>query len=156
MSEASILQIGQTEDLRAIPGLLASVGISLWSTEQAPMDRLPLEAALRNAAGRPEVRLVVTVGGASALPWDVAPEALVAVCSRTLPGIPEVIRAALPNVEGALFRGQAGLRGDVLVVNLPGDGAAEASLSRILPAMARYLRQIDAASSTLLSLRAAY
>jgi len=66
---------------------------------------------------------LTVVGLATGLaPRDVTPEATRAVLDREAPGIAEAIRAAA--VAGfpraALSRGLAGVRGSVLIVNLPG------------------------------------
>jgi molybdenum cofactor synthesis domain-containing protein len=71
-----------------------------------------------------ELRLdvVLTTGGTGVAPRDVTPEATRAVLEREAPGIAEVLRArGLQSTPYAvLSRGVAGLRGDTLVVNLPG------------------------------------
>ncbi|MDP2481762.1 MAG: MogA/MoaB family molybdenum cofactor biosynthesis protein [Candidatus Palauibacterales bacterium] len=68
------------------------------------------------------VDVVITTGGTGLAPRDVTPEATRAVLDREAPGIAEAIRAAA--VAGfpraALSRGLAGVRGSVLIVNLPG------------------------------------
>jgi len=66
--------------------------------------------------------VLITTGGTGLAPRDVTPEATRAVLDREAPGIAEAIRAAsLPTVpRAALSRGVAGLRGHVLIVNLPG------------------------------------
>lgn len=82
----------------------------------------PVGTALREAlAGRPAV--VLTTGGTGIAPTDRTPEQTEPLLQRTLPGIPEAIRAAglaggvAPAV---LSRGLAGVCGPTLVVNLPG------------------------------------
>jgi len=66
--------------------------------------------------------LIVTTGGTGLAPRDVTPEATRAVLDREAPGIAEAIRAAArPDFpRAALSRGLAGVRGRVLIVNLPG------------------------------------
>lgn len=65
---------------------------------------------------------VVTVGGAGIDPDDVAPDAMVQIIHRPTPGIPELLRAKVGqiNPEFALTRGAAGTRGRTLIINLPG------------------------------------
>jgi molybdopterin adenylyltransferase len=80
--------------------------------------------------------LVLTVGGTGMGSRDRTPEATRRVINREAPGLSEAMR-----VEGSkssqyawLSRGIAGLRGNTLIVNLPGSlRGAEESLTSILP-----------------------
>jgi molybdenum cofactor synthesis domain-containing protein len=67
-------------------------------------------------------RLVLTTGGTGLGPRDVTPEATAEVVERLAPGIAEAIRAdaIAKTPHGLLSRGLAGVRGQTLVVNLPG------------------------------------
>jgi molybdopterin adenylyltransferase len=67
-------------------------------------------------------RLVLTTGGTGLGPRDVTPEATAEVVERLAPGIAEAIRAdaIAKTPHGLLSRGLAGVRGQALVVNLPG------------------------------------
>jgi molybdenum cofactor synthesis domain-containing protein len=67
-------------------------------------------------------RLVLTTGGTGLGPRDVTPEATTEVIERVVPGIAEAIRAdaVAKTPHGLLSRGLAGVRGQALVVNLPG------------------------------------
>jgi molybdenum cofactor synthesis domain-containing protein len=69
-----------------------------------------------------QARLVLTTGGTGVGPRDVTPEATTSVLERLVPGIAEAIRAdAIAKTPHALLsRGVAGVRGQTLVVNLPG------------------------------------
>ena len=66
--------------------------------------------------------LVLTTGGTGFSPRDFTPEATASVCERLVPGIPEMLRArsAMKTPAAWLGRGCAGIRGETLVVNLPG------------------------------------
>jgi molybdopterin adenylyltransferase len=78
--------------------------------------------ALIRAADNDDAELVLTTGGTGLSPRDVTPEATRAVIDREAPGIAERIRgvslAKFPRA--ALGRGVAGVRGQTLIVNLPG------------------------------------
>jgi molybdopterin adenylyltransferase len=70
-------------------------------------------------------RLVVTTGGTGIAPRDVTPEATIAVCDRLIEGIAEQMR-----IDGrkrtrfaALSRAVCGVRGESLILNLPGSPA---------------------------------
>lgn len=66
--------------------------------------------------------LIVTTGGTGVAARDVTPEATLAAVDRLAPGVAERIRAhgARKTPFAALSRGVAGLRGNALIVNLPG------------------------------------
>jgi molybdopterin adenylyltransferase len=66
--------------------------------------------------------LVITTGGTGLSPRDVTPEATRAVIEREAVGIAERLRLTVAErfPRAALSRGVAGVRGRVLIVNLPG------------------------------------
>ena len=78
--------------------------------------------ALVRAADSDDAELVLTTGGTGLSSRDVTPEATRAVIDREAAGIAERIRglslAKFPRA--ALGRGVAGVRGQTLIVNLPG------------------------------------
>lgn len=67
--------------------------------------------------------LILTTGGIGMAPRDVTPEATLEVIDRAAPGFAEAMRAALMQRtgHGMLTRGVAGIRGQTLLLNLPGD-----------------------------------
>ena len=85
-----------------------------------PDDADAITAAIAELAGRAGV--VLTTGGTGVAPRDVTPEATRAAIEREAPGIAEAIRAdsATKTPHALLSRGVAGIRGQALVVNLPG------------------------------------
>jgi molybdopterin adenylyltransferase len=66
--------------------------------------------------------VIITTGGTGPAPRDVTPDATEAVCERMLPGFGEQMRAiSLRHVPTAvLSRQTAGVRGQSLILNLPG------------------------------------
>ncbi|MDP4178531.1 MAG: molybdopterin-binding protein [Bacillota bacterium] len=85
-----------------------------------------------------KVNLILTNGGTGFSHRDVTPEATEAVIEKKVPGIGEAMRmkslAITP--KSMLSRGIAGIRGNTLIINLPGSpkGAVE-NLQFILPAV---------------------
>jgi molybdopterin adenylyltransferase len=80
--------------------------------------------------------LILTAGGTGLGPRDLTPEATRLVIERDAPGLAEAMRAkgAERNQFAWLSRGVAGLKGNTLIVNLPGSKrGAEESLVSILP-----------------------
>jgi molybdenum cofactor synthesis domain-containing protein len=87
------------------------------------------ELSLQGAA------LVLTVGGTGLGPRDRTPEATRRVMDREAPGLAEAMRfhGAGRNPFAWLSRGVAGLKGNTLIVNLPGSQrGAEESLTSIV------------------------
>jgi molybdopterin adenylyltransferase len=79
--------------------------------------------------------LVLTVGGTGLGPRDRTPEATRRVIDREAPGLAEAMRArgAESNPYSWLSRSVSGLKGNTLIVNLPGSRrGAEESLASIL------------------------
>lgn len=82
--------------------------------------------------------LVVTTGGTGPALRDVTPEATSAVCSKMLPGFGELMRAeSLKYVPTAILSRQtAGIRGQAIIVNLPGKPSAITQcLQAVFPAI---------------------
>lgn len=80
--------------------------------------------------------LILTAGGTGLSPRDRTPEATRRVMDREAPGLAEAMRAmgAARNAFSWLSRGVAGLKGNTLIVNLPGsERGAQESLEAILP-----------------------
>ena len=84
------------------------------------------------------LELILTSGGAGFAPRDVTPEATRAVIERDAPGIAEALRAESLKVtrHAMLSRAVAGLRGQTLIVNLPGNPkAVSENLDVLLPVL---------------------
>lgn len=126
---------GRREDLSgpAVVKLLSSAGMEVKETAIVPDERDEIQKKLVECCGR--VRLVVTVGGTGLALRDVTPEATLAVVERVVPGIPEKMRARgiQKTPMAALSRGVCGIRGQAMVLNLPGSPkAAVDSLEAVL------------------------
>ena len=77
---------------------------------------------LKKQAARSNVNLIVTTGGTGFAPRDTTPEATRAAIEREAPGLAEWMRfeSLKKTPTAALSRAVCGIRGDCLIVNLPG------------------------------------
>lgn len=101
-------------------------------------DRAVIEATLIELCDRESCCLVVTTGGTGPALRDVTPEATEAVCQKLMPGFGELMRkVSLEKVPTAILSRQtAGIRGQTLLVNLPGQPRAIAEcLDAVMPAI---------------------
>ncbi len=91
-------------------------------TSIVPDDCSGIESELIRLCDDERCALVVTTGGTGPAPRDVTPEATENVCEKMLPGFGELMRqVSLQFVPTAILSRQAaGIRGQSLIVNLPG------------------------------------
>lgn len=77
-------------------------------------------------ADRDDVDMVITAGGTGFSPRDNTPEATRAVIEREAPGLAEAMRreTSARSAMAMLSRGICGIRGKILIVNLPGSPKA--------------------------------
>ena len=105
-----------------------------------------VEAVLRELCDESGCCLVVTTGGTGPAKRDVTPEATEAVCDKILDGFGELMRSvSLKFVPTAILSRQiAGIRGESLIINLPGKPSAIADcLNAVFPAVPYCIDLID-------------
>lgn len=103
-----------------------------------PDEQDQVEAVLRELCDDAGCCLVVTTGGTGPAPRDITPEATAAVCDKILDGFGEQMRAvSLKVVPTAILSRQiAGIRGNALILNLPGKPSAiKDCLDAVFPAV---------------------
>jgi len=122
---ASWLAVALTVEWRSVARVIAD--------EQGLIERTLIELA-----DVEKCPLIVTTGGTGPAVRDVTPEATQAVCEKMMPGFGELMRLESLKVvpTAILSRQTAGIRGNSLIVNLPGKPSAIADcLKAVMPAV---------------------
>ena len=130
---------GVYED-KGIPALQQWLGTALrnpitWETRLIPDEQATISAALVELVDQAHCDLVLTTGGTGPAPRDVTPEATLAVADKLMPGFGEQMRAISLNFvpTAILSRQVAVIRGQALIINLPGQPKSIAETLQGLP-----------------------
>ncbi len=132
---------GKREDLsgKSLADKCAELGWEVISRSVVPDDEMLIRTQLLALAECGKLDAVLTTGGTGVGPRDVTPEATVAVVTRQIPGLAELMRhtGLQKTRNAALSRSIAGVRGECLIINLPGSprGAVESfeEIAQLLP-----------------------
>ena len=131
---------GERPDLSgpALVELVTSQGWKIDRTAIVADDMDALRETLSTWADGNQLDVILTTGGTGFSPRDVTPEATRLVIEREAPGLTEAMRfeslKATPHA--MLSRALAGIRGQVLIINLPGSPAAAVeNLKVIMPVL---------------------
>ena len=113
--------------------LAEAAGADVQAMEVVPDDFALIEDRLHHFVDA-GMDLVFTTGGTGFTPDDITPEATKAVVERDAPGLAEAMRAeSLRHTPmGILTRGVAGIAGQTLIVNLPGNPRAVRELFPVI------------------------
>jgi molybdopterin adenylyltransferase len=137
---------GERTDLSgpAVADVLKKHNFVIVGTVTVPDEQLVIQQAILSWLDR--ARLVVTTGGTGIAPRDVTPEATRGVCDRLLEGVAERMRAegVKKTPLAALSRAVCGVRGESVILNLPGSpaGAVE-SLGSVIDLMPHALQLLS-------------
>jgi molybdenum cofactor synthesis domain-containing protein len=119
---------GEREDTSgpAIREIAAAAGYAIAGFTLLPDDQDGLEKELKRVCDNGLADLILTTGGTGFSPRDRMPEATQAVAERLAPGIAEAMRAQSMGItkRAMLSRGFAAIRGNALIINLPGSPKA--------------------------------
>jgi len=132
---------GERPDLSgpALADLVIAQGWTVAHTAIVPDDLGELRETLSRWADGGGMDIILTTGGTGFAPRDITPEATNLVIDRPAPGLAEAMRQESRKVtpHAMLSRAVAGMRGRVLIINLPGSPkAAVENLQAVLPVLA--------------------
>ncbi|MGQ9812589.1 MAG: MogA/MoaB family molybdenum cofactor biosynthesis protein [Dissulfurimicrobium sp.] len=138
---------GEREDISGplIAELLGQNGFDVLIQRITPDEERLIREILIEWADKKGVDIIFTTGGTGLTPRDITPEATRAVITRDIPGIPEAMRAIglAENPRAMLSRAMAGVRGQTLIINLPGSPAGvKAGLSVVMPVLKHAIDKI--------------
>jgi len=122
----------------ALVEALQKAGLELAGTGLVADDRVAIGDVLRKWIGQDGVHLIMTTGGTGFGPRDVTPEATRDLIDRPAPGIAELLRqvGATQTPLTWLSRGESGIAGNKLIINLPGSPKAmDHSVQTLLPVL---------------------
>lgn len=138
---------GEREDTSGplLQKILTEQGFKAIAYEILPDQQDQIAARLIQWVDKEKIDLIITTGGTGVSPTDRTPEATRRVIDLEIPGISEAMRqASLARTRQAIWsRGIAGIRGESLIINLPGsEKAAKENIEVVLPALAHGLYKL--------------
>jgi molybdopterin adenylyltransferase len=128
-----------------IQSLLAPDLYQVVSRATVPDELAAIVDMLVEWSDRQHLDLILTTGGTGLSPRDLTPEATGRVLEKDIPGMAEAMRQEglkyTPHAQ--LSRAKAGLRGQTLIINLPGSlKAIQEMLPVVLPAIPHAIEKI--------------
>jgi len=147
---------GERDDLSgpALESLIQNTGWKVCIKDILPDDMELIKAKLIEWCDSGQLDVIVTSGGTGFSPRDITPEATLAIIERNAPGLSEAMRSASLKItpHGMLSRGISGIRGNSLIVNLPGSPKAAVenlqTIIEVLPHAVQLLQNDPLAEST--------
>lgn len=102
--------------------MLSQVSFKVELVQPVPNDKEVIRKVLARIADSGAADLVLTIGGIGCREEDWTPEATKGVVEKEIPGMGEAMRLYMIRTRkrAMLTRGTAGIRGNTLIVNLPG------------------------------------
>lgn len=138
---------GQREDKSGpeVERILKTIGIEVACRAVIPDEIDQIRNALVDWADHLKIDLIVTTGGTGVSPRDVTPDATSGVIDKEVPGMAEAMRRESCKItpHALISRAVVGIRGQTLIVNLPGSpkGVRE-NLTLLLPALPHAIEKI--------------
>ena len=145
---------GEREDVsgRVAREVLSRLDVSVVKSDLVPDEKEVIARKLVQWADEDRLDVIVTTGGTGLTKRDVTPEATLSVVDRVVPGFAEAMRheSLKKTPMAVLSRAVAGVRGECLIINLPGspDGVRDC-LEAVLPALSHAVETVKSRESKL-------
>ena len=126
--------------------MIGGLGAEVVFNTVVPDEQEEIKKALIQGADEMGLDIIITTGGTGVSPRDVTPDATREVIEREIPGFAEAMRmAGLKKTPHAMIsRAVCGVRGNTLIVNLPGSPkAVREGLEVILSAISHTIAKIQ-------------
>jgi len=125
---------------------LQKLGIDVVDTKIIPDEVNQIESSLKQFCDEQKIDLVLTCGGTGVSSRDVTPEATIKVLEKQVTGVAEMLRnygqRRIPF--SMLSRGLAGIRGNSVIVNLPGStGAVADAMDSLFPGILHIFKMLE-------------
>ncbi|THB75427.1 MAG: MogA/MoaB family molybdenum cofactor biosynthesis protein [Desulfobulbaceae bacterium] len=138
---------GEREDTsgQALIELFKYEGMELCFYRIVPDQRDSIIHSIIESIDSAHADLVITTGGTGVSPSDITPECMDELFEKEVPGIAEAMRTESFKItpRAVISRGRAGIRGQSLIINLPGSKkAALENIMVVLPALSHAIEKI--------------
>ncbi len=138
---------GEREDKsgQVIKEMIISLPAEVVNYEVIPDEKEIIKKKLIHLSDIVKTDIIITTGGTGLSPRDVTPDATLEVIEKEVPGMAEAMRGeSLKKTANAMVsRAVVGVRGETLIVNLPGSPkAVRENLSVILPAIPHAIEKL--------------
>lgn len=140
---------GNEEDAsgKVVKQIIEQAGHEVIFMKALPCDKKVLSSVMQRMSDAQLTDLILTTGGSGCAAGDCTPEATMEIVDRPILGIPEAMRAYTMKMtkRAMLNRSAAGIRGTVMIVNLPGKAnAVKQCLEYLLPEITHAVELIKA------------
>lgn len=118
--------------------MITEAGYDVKKTILLPDEKEEIKRCLCSLCDQDKLDIIFTTGGTGFAPRDCTPEATLEAADRNVPGIAETMRLASLKVtpRAMLSRGVSVIRGQTLIINLPGSPkAVRENLEAVLPTL---------------------
>ncbi len=137
---------GEREDAsgQVVKEMIADLG-EVTCAQILPDEFEPIVNCLKEWSDREKLNLILTTGGTGVSPRDVTPQATLQILDYEIPGMAEAMRQRSLEItpHAMLSRSLAGVRGQTLIINLPGSPkSVRENLAVVLPALKHALLKI--------------
>ena len=137
---------GEREDAsgQVVKEMVAGLG-EVVCAQILPDEFEPIVNCLQAWSDQEKLHLILTTGGTGVSPRDVTPQATLQILDYEIPGMAEAMRQRSLEItpHAMLSRSLAGVRGQTLIINLPGSPkSVRENLAVVLPALKHALLKI--------------